>query len=172
MMSSVSSDALPPMHQTPFVQNFRPRVERSVPMSLYMRAVADNRPGSIAWTTPENALGSVSLSHSLSKSMSGFSDDTASFTSSGIKLNPFVPMMAQIPASSMVGEKRNIFKVKRVSEDHFTFTQGSVVLDPGAGAIRDRDTVLSAASKLARLFPEKLPETVAMGNAVHPGAPP
>ena len=62
--------------------------------------------------------------------------------------------------------------MSRVGNDHFTFTQGSSVLDPGSGFIRDKDSVLTAADKLALIFPERLPSVVPMGDAILPGTTP
>ena len=59
-----------------------------------------------------------------------------------------------------------------MGDDHFTFTQGTVVLNPGSGIIRDRDSVTSVANKLALMYPDKLPSVVPMGNAVLPGTGP
>ena len=71
-----------------------------------------------------------------------------------------------------IGEKRNVFKVTRVADNHYTFAQGSSTLDPGHGTIRDRDSVLRVASKLQEMFPKSLPSYVHMGDAVLPGVMP
>ena len=167
------------MHETPFVQNFRPRVERTVPLTLYTRAQADPRPGSIAWTTADNALGSVSITSTLSKSASELTLDgiragpiTSRLFEPTVR-NPFLHASAQIPQPvKSQGEKRSVFKVHRVGDDHFTFTQGASLLDPGVGAVCDRDTVLQASTKLRALFPEKMPSLVKMGDAALPGTMP
>jgi hypothetical protein len=84
------------VHNAPFVTSFRPRAERTVLMSMYTRAQADPRPGSIAWVTPDNGLGSISLERTLSQSIMGSS------RANGKKPNPLIP----------IGDKRNIFKGK------------------------------------------------------------
>ena len=76
--------------------SFRPRAERTVLMSMYTRAQADPRPGSIAWVTPDNGLGSISLERTLSQSIMGSS------RANGKKPNPLIP----------IGDKRNVFKGK------------------------------------------------------------
>lgn len=151
-----------------FVRNFRPRVERNVPMSIYLRAINNPRPGSIAWASADMNSGSVSISRTLSNSMSG-----SNFTSSVMgKTNPYTAYtrpVTHIP----VGEKRNVFEVRRVGDDHFTFSQrAGATLDPGPGVIRDRDTVENVTRKLQQLFPDPMPQTVSMGDAVLPGQSP
>lgn len=86
------------IHSAPFVTSFRPRAERTVLMSMYTRAQADPRPGSIAWVTPENGLGSISLERTLSQSLMGSSRANSNIA----KPNPLIP----------VGDKRNVFKGK------------------------------------------------------------
>lgn len=86
------------VHNAPFVTSFRPRAERTVLMSMYTRAQADPRPGSIAWVTPDNGLGSISLERTLSQSIMGSSRANGNVK----KPNPLIP----------IGDKRNIFKGK------------------------------------------------------------
>jgi len=153
-------------HQTAFQTNFRPRVERSgAPATMYIKAKADARPGSIAWARPENHNGSVSIGHTLSS--------TSSFglaTSSSYKrlMTDFKRPPVLIPS----GEKRNLYRVDRIGDNHFTFTRGKATLDPGPGVIRDRDTVESVAAKLKLLYPEELPSLTSMGDAAPPGSAP
>lgn len=153
-------------HTTDFVRNFRPRVERNVQHSIYTRALSDPRPGSIAWAKPENANGSVSLSMTLSKTIS----QSSMFSTGTLKCSH--PAWERPPTHTPMGERRNLFEVRRVGDNHFTFSQGSSTLDPGPGYIRDRDTVEKAAERLQVLYPDALPMLIGMGDATLPGLPP
>ena len=92
--------------ETEFVANFRPRVERNAPMSIYMRAQKHQGPGSTAWATPDMALGSVSIALTLSKSMS-----QASVNSTYSVPKKLSPTFGRPPALIPIGEKRNRFQV-------------------------------------------------------------
>jgi len=161
------ANKIPSRHSTTFTTNFRPRVERNVPMSIYMRAIPDHRPGSIAWATPENMTGSVSIGLTMSKTMS----QSSFFSSTSVVKSPGANFEKPTLHTPM-GERRNLFEVKRVGDNHFTFSQGASVLDPGPGVIRDRDSVQTAASRLRMIYPDALPDVVSMGDAAVPGMPP
>jgi len=138
---------------------------------MYARAIADPRPGSIAWATADNNIGSVSVSHALSNSMSSMGASSVSMGSTRSRKKLFTDF--DRPAALLpIGEKRNLFHVSRVGDNHFTFSQGGVTLDPGHGVIRDRDTVERVAEKLHKLYPDELPTVVFMGDASLPGTLP
>jgi len=145
-----------------FVKYFRPRIERSAQLSLYLRAHDDTRPASIAHpTTTESQWGSVALSQTLS--MSQMMSDRS------------VPLSASVPIPSRlipVGEKRNVFSVTRLREHEFRFEQKGRVLEPPFGFVLDTDTVLQVVQKLHERYPMDVPLSVFMGDAVGPGLAP
>jgi hypothetical protein len=157
-----------------YIKYFHPRVERSAMLSMYTRAQGDARPASVAHLARGGGLraevlrsqfpppgasqwGSVALPETLSASMAG---------------SDFRPATVARAGRLTRGERRNIFKVERLGDDHYRFEQkGSAALEPEAGTLRDRDTVAVALEKLHALYPQRVPLSVLHGDAVAKGAP-
>jgi len=165
-----------------FVPNFHPRVERSGLLSMYTRAHEDMRPASIAHlavgaqhkkvtsTVGDSQWRSVALGATVGRSFL----DTIETTGSAI----YAEAPVQPDRLISMGEKKNLFEVERIGEDEYCFTlkvrgvSRGPKLEPGMGAICDRDTVTTAVTKLHALFPTEVPLMVHRGDAVAHGTPP
>lgn len=134
-------------------------------MSMYLRAQDDARPGSIAHPDPcTSQWGSVALSETVSRSASGML---------GLQSSVFPEHALPRPSRLLgVGEKRNTFKVERLDENEYRFTQQGKTLSPGKGAVLDKESVLRAIERLHVLYPEEVPRLVFHGDALAHGSLP
>ena len=154
----------------PFVQYFHPRVERTAQMQMYIRAQSDSRPASVAYCDlTRSQLGSIALADTVKRSTVASTTGLGSATSAFYLSDKTAAKAGRLLA---VGEKRNVLRVSRLDEDDYRFEQSGRTLEPGHGAVLDRDTVADVVDKLQGFYPSDVPSVISMGDAVEHGTAP